>query len=216
MSKITHPTRVILSGRSTLGKTTLAVDIICLQLMHSVRRCFAVCPTFWRQNALLPLRAIPGAFHKKNVFTQNIPQAFDRIYNTLVREKTSIPTLLFVDDVAGDYSTNMGNKGTFAKLCTESPHFNLSIVGCFQQLIQAAPPFRHNAECLISFAPTRTSCVRIIKDEFNPCPADPLSEKKVRDALNHIWDNGNYCFLFKEKRSKTVSYYREFEARVTV
>lgn len=188
-----------------MGKTTLAVDIICAQLFKSVRRCFAACPTFWQQPALAPLRRVKLAFPPKHVFTNVDDNLFDRLFHLFSRDR--VPTLLFVDDAAAEQATNKGNKGAFARLCLAAPHINLTIVGVFQRLASCSPALRDNCECLISFKPTQLPDVDRIIQEYNPCPAEKLSKDIVRRALSYAWDNARFCFIWREKFTGRMLYY---------
>lgn len=199
-----HPFRLIVAGRSTMGKTTLAVDIMLSKLMRSVKRCFAVCPTFWEQPALARLRKIPGAFTKKTVFTRVDDNVFEYIYVQL--KKIPGPTLLFVDDAAAEAATNKGNKGSFSRLCLAAPHLNLTIIGCFQRLTSASPALRDNAEGLIAFAPTKILDVDTIVKEFNPCPAKKNSKEIVSKALQYAWDEKMYALIWRVKRGPVIFY----------
>lgn len=188
-----------------MGKTTLAVDIICAQLLRSVKRCYAVCPTFWQQPSLETLRKIKGAFTKKTVFTQVHDQVFDVLFK--IMDNDHIPTLLFVDDAAAEAATNKGNKGSFARLCIAAPHLNLTIVGCFQRLTSCSPAFRDNCECLISFIPSKTIDVDTLVKEFNPRPAHAMSASIVKKALEYAWKNARFCFIFREAFTGQIYYY---------
>lgn len=199
-----HPFRLIITGRSTMGKTTLSVDIILAKILKSVNRCFAVCPTFWEQPALKRLRQIPGAFTKKTVFTKVDDNVFEFIYQQLSRNPA--PTLLFVDDAAAEAATNKGNKGSFSRLCLAAPHLNLTIVGCFQRLTSASPAFRDNAEGLISFVPTKLLDVDTIVKEFNPCPATKNSKDIVSKALQYAWNESMYALIWRVKRGPVLFY----------
>jgi len=187
-----------------MGKTTLAVDIILDRIIKDVRRCFAVCPTFWEQPALKRLRRIPGAFTKQTVFTKVDDSIFERIYAELKRRPA--PTLLFVDDAAAEAATNKGNKGAFSRLCLASPHLNLTIVGCFQRLTSASPAFRDNTEALISFVPTKILDVDTVVKEFNPCPAKKNSKEIVAKALQYAWDTHMYALIWRVKRGPVLFY----------
>ena len=199
-----HPFRLIVSGRSTMGKTTLSVDIILAHIIKQVRRCFAACPTFWDQPALARFRSIPGAFTKKTVFTQVDDNVFEFIYQQLKRNPA--PTLLFVDDAAAEAATNKGNKGAFSRLCLAAPHLNLTIIGCFQRLTAASPAFRDNAEGLISFTPTKLMDVDTIVKEFNPCPAKKNSKEICSKALQYAWDEHMYALIWRMKRGPVIFY----------
>lgn len=177
--------------------------------MKDVKRCFAVCPTFWQQPAFSRLRAIPGAFTRRNVFTKVSDKVFEYIYQQLDRIRA--PTLLIVDDAAADHATNRGNKGSFSRLCIASPHLNLSIVGCFQRLTSASPAFRDNTEALVSFVPTKMLDVTTIVEEFNPKPAALNSKEVVKNALTQAWKDHRFCFIWREPFTGKIQYYCGFD-----
>lgn len=187
--------RLIVTGRSTMGKTTLAVKIILSCLMKRVRRCYACCPTFYNQDALSPLRDIPGAFPRSHVFTRVNDDCFNAIYRALCAKPA--PTLLFVDDAAAEAATNKGNKGAFSRLCLAAPHLQLFIVGVFQRLSSASPALRDNAEGIISFRPTRIRDVDIIVDEFNAFPARMDNKILLRQILDQCWTKARFAFIWR-------------------
>lgn len=211
---IQHPTRVIFTGRSTMGKTTLAVDVIMTQLIQEVKQVFAACPTFWEQPQLAPLRAIKKCFTPKNVFTTVDDSVFEYIYKCLAKHQPRIPTLLLVDDAAAESATNKGNKGSFSRLCLASPHLNLTIIGVFQRLTSASPALRDNTECVVSFIPSRISDVDVIYREFNPCAANPQSKSIVGNALTECWDKSRYCFIYRPPRIGRVDFFAAFDYQV--
>lgn len=196
VSLITHPSRLLLTGRSTMGKTTLAVDIICHSLIRKVKRVFAVCPTFWQQPSLARLRNIKGAFNKTNVFTKVNDEVFEYIYQILITQPAD--TLIFVDDAAAEAATNKGNKGAFARLCISCNHNKTSMVAIFQRLTSATVQLRSNCEGLISFIPSDIASVDVIYKEFNPSPASPQSKEIVQKALLLAWTNARFCFIWRE------------------
>ena len=195
-----------------MGKTTLCVDIILKQLIHSVNRCFAACPTFWQQPALKRLRRIKGAFPRKHVFTNISDNIFETIFR--VCDRDHVPTLLYVDDAAAEASTNRGNKGAFARLCIAAPHLNLTIVGCFQRPTLCTPSLRDNAECYISFISSRVEDVELIRKELNPSPASPINRQTVCNALEYAWRNARFCFIFREAFTGRILYHVGFDRRI--
>ncbi len=195
-----------------MGKTTMAVDLICNHLIKSVKRCFAVCPTWYTQPSLSRLRKIKGAFKARNVFTNVDDQVFEHIYRRLI--KHPMPTLLFVDDAAAEAATNKGNKGSFSRLCLASPHLKLTIVGCFQRFSAASPSFRDNTEGVISYVPTKIQDVDILTDEFNPCPAHLESKKIVKQALDYGWRNSRFTFIWRPNFSGEVLYFSGFDKKI--
>lgn len=210
--KIKHPYRLLVTGRSTMGKTTLAVDIIIHRLMRGTRRCFAVCPTWYQQKALAPLRAIKGAFPPQNVFTKVSDDVFNHIFAICNRDHA--PTLVFLDDSAAEAATNKGSKGAFARLSIACNHLNISMVGIFQRLTQASPAFRDNAEGIISFIPSKMLDVDTIVDEFNPCPAHPESRLIVKKSLELAWNHARFCFIHREAFTGKVIFHSGFKNRI--
>jgi hypothetical protein len=209
---LNHPVRLIVTGRSTVGKTTLCVDVICEKIIKNVKRVFAVCPTFWEQAALSRLHQIPNCFNNKNVFTEVNDEVFEKIYEEL--SKNNIPTLLFVDDAAADKATNSGNKGAFSKLCLAAPHLNLTIVGCFQRLTACSPAFRDNTEALVSFIASKQQDADTVVKEFNPFPNDRTKDKYVRAALQLGWDTDRFTFIYREPFVGKVHFYSGFKKKI--
>ena len=196
-----------------MGKTTLAVDIICTNLLKQVRRCYAACPTFHQQPALARLREAKGnPFPKRHIFTTVSDDVFEAIFIALNRVRA--PTLLLVDDAAAEAATNKGNKGAFSRLCLAAPHLNLSIVGVFQRLTSASPAFRDNCEGIISFVPTKILDVDVIFKEFNPAPASMKSKNIVFNALSSAWQFSRFCFIWREKFTGHVFYFAGFDTRI--
>lgn len=195
-----------------MGKTTLAVDVIIHRLMRGIRRCFAVCPTWYEQPALAPLRRIKDAFPRNRVFTTVDDAVFQHIFN--VCSRTHAPTIIFVDDAAAEHATHGGNKGAFARLSLACNHLNISMVGIFHRLTQASPALRDNAEGLISFIPSKIYDVDIIYDEYNPCPANQNSKEIVKKSLDLAWKKARFCFIHREGFSGQIQYYAGFKERI--
>ncbi len=204
------PFRIIFAGKSTMGKTTMAVDIIMKHILPKVTRVFAACPTFWQQPALKRLRGVNGAFNKRKVFTRVDDEVFEYIFSVL--DRNPAPTLLFVDDAAAEASTNKGNKGAFSRLCLASPHLQLTIVGCFQRLSSASPALRDNTEGLVQFIPSKIHDVDTIEEEFNPFPAARKSTEIVREALQKGWDTSRFTFIWRQNFTGAIFYYSGFDS----
>ncbi len=204
--------RLLITGRSTMGKTTLGVKIILQCLMKRVRRCYAVSPTWYDQDTLAPLRNVPGAFPRQNVFTDVSDDCFNHIYRCL--KKAPCPTLLFIDDAAAERATNTGNKGAFSRLCLAAPHLQLFMVGIFQRLTAASPSLRDNAEGIISFRPTRTGDVDLLVDEFNPFPARRDNKHLLRSIIDHCWNKSRFAFIWREGFTGVTRYYCGLGAEV--
>ncbi len=195
LTHFSHPTRILIAGRSTSGKTTLAVQLVTRHMLRGLRRCYAVCPTFYSQPALKPLRLIKGGFQHKDVFLDPSNEAFDYVLEQQRAYRT--PALLFVDDAAADSCTNAGSKGSFARLCIMAPHLNLTIVSIFQALKQCTLAMRTNCEILVSFQPNGVREVECILEEFNPFPSAVDSKKRVKAMLTQAWTQYRYAIIIK-------------------
>ncbi len=195
-----------------MGKTTLAVDLICKYILPHVRRCIAVCPTFWQQDTLKRLRQVRGAFTRTSVYSRADDSVFDKIFNVL--NKKPAPTLLFIDDCAAEAATNKGNKGSFSRLCLAAPHLNLTIIGCFQRITAASPAFRDNCEGLISFITSSTLDTKVLYTEFNPQPGRKDNNEDVCNALSKVWDEHRFCFIWREAYTGKIHYYAGFDGEI--
>lgn len=213
--ELQHPVRLLITGRSTLGKSTLAQQFICQKIMKNVNRCFACCPTFWMQDALKPMRDIPNAWSKENVFTDVNDDVFGLICEIL-EATPQIPTLLFVDDAGSEKSTNRGTKGYFARLCIAAPHLNLTIVGVFQYMKMVTNQMRYNCEALVSFIPCSIFDVKYIYEEFNPCATDPNSLAIVQNALTQAYQEKRFAFILRQKWTGKVFYHAGFDKRINL
>lgn len=209
--QISHPYRLLIAGRSTSGKTTLAVELILQQLLRQVRRCYAVCPSFFIQQTLEPLRRVRGAFQRRDVFTNVSNEAFEKIFETQRQFKT--PALLFLDDAAAEYCTNAGSKGPFARLCIQSSHLNLSVVAIFQGITQACKPLRYNCEGVIVFMPNGERETKTIIEEFNIDSSNPGMRKMMLQALNVAWMEHRFAFIHKS--FPQARFYAGFTKQIT-
>jgi hypothetical protein len=194
-----------------MGKTTLMTEVVCRMLLKDVKRCFAVCPTWYQQPALKKLRQIKGAFPRNRVSQVANEEVFERIFQLLNKEKINgkfIPTLLIVDDCAAESSLNKGNHGAYARLAIASPHLQLSICTVVQKLVSCSPMMRENAEGIISFIPSRVGDVDILVDEFNPCPYIYENKRLLLKILERCWKAHRFCFIWREKLTGKVAYYK--------
>jgi hypothetical protein len=205
---------ILFTGRSGMGKTTLAVKVILKRYINVVNQVFAICPTFWVQAPLEPLRKIPNCFNDSNVFTNVTEGIFKRVLNLIVSNKKRPKTLLFIDDAAGDFCTNRGNKGSFAKLSIAAPHLNLSIIGIFQQAKTASPSFRNNCEGLVSFVSNRRADVEIICNEFNPLPASNNSPNLVNRAIVQAWKEARFLFVWRGQFDVNTTFFGGFNKKI--
>lgn len=194
---IIHPARLLIIGRSTSGKSTFAVSLIQRFIFRQVRRCYAICPTFYTQPTLYPLRQVQGAFRRKDIFSSASDDAFRFIFDQ--QRRFPYPALLFIDDVADAHCTNIGSKGAFAKLCIQAPHINLTIVAIFQGLTQCSKAMRINTEGLIAFMPDSEDEVNQITKEFNPWGFQLGGKKLLRTRLEETWKNERFAFFWKTK-----------------
>jgi hypothetical protein len=201
-----------------MGKTTLMTEIVMKYLIKSVRRCFAVCPTWYQQPALAPLRRIKGAFPRNRVSQQATEQTFEAIFYLLNTERLKgrrIPTLLIVDDCAAESSLNKGNHGAYGRLAIASPHLNLSICTVVQKMVSASPLMRENTEGVIAFIPSRVADIDIIVDEYNPFPFLSNNRKLLLRVLEKCWRENRYTLIWREPLTGKTAYYAGLQEEIT-
>lgn len=207
-AKIKHPCRVLLCGRSGLGKTTLSQSIIVQRLLPFVYDVYIACPTFWEQHQLSELRR-SKKIKKENVYTDVTENTFIEIYEKILKNGKR-QAILYVDDAAAERCTNVGSKGPFARLCIASPHLNLSIIGCFQRITSATVGLRDNCEAFISFVPTKSHDVDTIIEEYNPTPSLNGSANKLGAILNSLWKKYRFVFIHRPIFVGNINFYGEF------
>lgn len=227
------PVRVIFSGRSTLGKSTLAVDLAMERILPHVRQVFAVCPTFWQQDQLSRFRQLRtkkgnhpvftprNQFNPQgNVFTDVSDETFATILSILDSQQPRIPTFLFVDDAAADASTNMGSKGAFSHLAISAPHLKLTIFGCFQRLTSASVSFRDNSEAWILFHTTRMQDVDVTCDELNPVvQRGHVGREIVSRCMRECWQgdgdvHSRFLFAWRPPGQTQLHFHAGFDREI--
>ena len=203
----------MVGGRSGQGKTTLVIQLIKKCFLKDVQRCFVACPTWYSQRMFHSLRKIPGAFPDKYCFTEVVDSVFEYVWQQC--NKFRAPTLLFVDDAGAEASIHKGNKGAFARLCINSRHLNLTIIGIVQRFTLVTPSFRDNCEAIISFIPTKDDDVDLIAREFNPSPGHKDGRLEAKRYLLQAWTSRDmFCFIYRPPRNPKIYFYNGLHTRL--
>lgn len=208
--------RVLINGRSGLGKTHLAVGLVEKFFIPVVDIVFIICPSFFTQKTFKNLRRKVA---KENVLAGHpTDKTFEIIKKRILKYRKidrNYRFLLFIDDVSSDYSTNMGRKGNFASLSANAPHINLSIIACFQQATACSPAYRNNAEHIIVFPPADKSAYDIFVKEFNPYIYDKIKSKLFLEEVSKIWNKGRFVYISRIPRHPTLAF-EEFNKEIKI
>jgi energy-coupling factor transporter ATP-binding protein EcfA2 len=201
-------TRILITGRSKSGKTTLALAIACRLIIPYMNRVILVCPSSVSQSAF---QCLLEHVHEKDRHVTNASnELFQSILDSVRQEwndsKRQKRTLLFLDDIAGDSCTNQGRKGAFANLINESNHIGLSIIGIFQQAAACSNVFRDNAEDIIIFPPARKEDMKKVSEEFIPYQYDEEKKERAIEIATYIWSEGDFLFIHRPPRDQPIMF----------
>jgi hypothetical protein len=202
--------RILVLGRSQWGKTTLSVGLIAKIFVPYVDRIIAISPTFFTQPTYAPLRPFVGdGDAHTNEPTDETFNLIQEDVQSYYDSDQSLKTLVVLDDLSADYSTNTGRKGGFGRLILSAPHMGVSIVGIFHQATTVTATFRDNAEVIICFPVQRLEDYRIIDREFNPFNADePDRRKSFMRIVRTAWREGAYITIIRIPRQQTICLYK--------
>ncbi len=153
---IVHPSRLLISGRSRMGKTTFAVKLICQQFRRIVDRIIIVCPTYNIQDTFDPIRKL---VQPCDVYTRATKEDFVLIYKSIKKIQEFNKSkgnamqriLILVDDMAGTPALHGSRISPFAHLSIQTPHWSTSMIVITQQPTNVSPSFRDNAEAIVVF-----------------------------------------------------------------
>jgi len=197
------PIRILIFGRSKLGKTTLAMAIFATSFFNIVDNIFVVSPNY-AQKTFDGLRCFVD---DDNIYDQTESlNVYEEIFNKLTnihKDNPDSKSLLIVDDVSTDTSTNTGRKGPFAKLVISAPHLNLSIIGIFHQVKTVTGTFRDNADIIIAFEPSSQAEFETLIRDLMPISFTKNYNKNL-DILETSWKNGSFISIIRLIRKGTI------------
>lgn len=204
---IRHPFRLLVSGSSGKGKTTLIKKIVLNYFTKQVDEIIIISPTANSQ-----FRE-PGFDEAEKI--DNVEEGIGKITSMIEIRKRGddslkTRTLVIIDDAAGDKATNNRRKGDFAQLSVMTNHFNISVFGLFQQAKTCDANFRDNVNGVIMFATTRLEDMDILYKEYNP--SIYLKKMVFFSLMDELWGpkQTNFCFIHKPARNR-ICYFRNFE-----
>lgn len=219
---IQHPTRVFCIGRSQMGKTTLAVQVI-MERFANLDRYIVICPS-WDQPTYNPIR---DWFKPCDVYRNPQRNTFDKIvqeiraFNEFARRKglETPKTFVLFDDMAGNNLVHSNGKGSFPNFATQTVHEGASLMVISQEPKRADPTFRKNCENFIIFPSEAKYDVDWLNESFN----SPVFGKghNFYDVLNFAWTAGKgrselgKHFMFIHSAPRTYSrFYCDFDRQV--
>lgn len=206
LSHLRHPFRLLVSGKSLSGKTTIVVTM--LKFLIPIER--------WENIILISPTAAQPTWNPIRVYiTQEISKSSDEVFERITRrqrvrqDEEPEKTLLLIDDSSAEHSTNQGRKGGLAMLGNTARWMNLSVIIMTQNLTSISPSFRENAEGIIMFQTLKKNEFKYLSDERNPyMGADDETMKRVyRMATMQP-----YQFYFQINTASGVRNYQGFEA----
>lgn len=158
--KIKHPCRILVSGRSQSGKTTLASDI--LMWLHPQVDIIILCsPTQAYQKTWIKVEDYI------NYRVEKPQEAFDIVDGITEKEGNSKRVLLVMDDISYEQVMNTGNKGTISKLSYNAIWLNITLLVVCHKTHNISNSVRENLEHYIQFRTTSPTELDEVADNFN-------------------------------------------------
>ncbi len=212
---IKHPTRVLVSGKSQSGKTTLMLKLLTKRLIKQVERLIVVCPTFLPQPKY---RVLDKFLDEGDFFESAHESTFIEIRTQIEDQKWQVKTLLLIDDQAAETALHTGRKGPFAFLSYNAIWLNLTIIVVTQNLTAVTPAFTDNCENLLVFKTLRRRELDLLGDEFNP-----FDDKNAFRAFYYYAVGGaggipevKYNFLYVNLNSSPVRFFKGFSLELLI
>lgn len=211
LTKMQPTIRMLITGRSKSGKTSLAVGLIETFILPFVHRVIVVCPTAEDQ---VIYDNILSYVSEKDFYDEELyEEDWDEILSSIVKEykesNKKKRTLLIVDDCASDSATNAGRKSAFSRLVTLSNHKGTSIVGIFQQVTTVTPSLRDNAEMIVTFPPARSQDFELFMKEF-VFINNKKKRKECVDRFELTWKEPGFIVVYRPGR-RFASIFKNFD-----
>ncbi len=220
---IQHPTRIFVVGRSQMGKTTLAVQVI-KERFSNMDRFIALCPSFHSQETFDPIRHL---FKKEDVYENPKPSTFKKIvddikaFNEFARAKGERKprTFILIDDMAGTNVIHGSGKGAFAHFSIQVTHAGCSTMVISQDPIRVDPNFRKNCENFIIFPSEAKYDMKWLEESFNSRVFSQHHD--FTDIVYQAWTAGKgnneigKHFLFISSQPRSLSkFFSDFDNQV--
>ncbi len=209
--------RLLTMGRSGMGKTTLSVAVACRLIIPYIQRVILICPSAQSQLSFgcILEHVASKDLHVSTTSNELFRSILESVRTEWGKSNGKTRTLLFMDDIAGDFCTNQGRKGDFANLLNESNHIGLSVIGIFQQASGCSSVLRDNTENIIIFPPSREDDIKVVYREFIPYQYSKEKRQEAIDAATEVWDDGEFVFIHRPPRSHGMMF-RGFDEKIVI
>jgi ABC-type oligopeptide transport system ATPase subunit len=190
ISKINHPSRTLIIGKSRSGKTTIAVDIVGwlqLQLDYII----IASPTYAKQKTWDPVRKYINKHFLDPIKAMEYLMEYRDDHN-------DANIGLIMDDVSFDHVVNPGNKGTFPMLCYNAVHENISLIIICHRAANVSVALRDNADNYIQFFISSEKQLKSLAEDFSVSGKTADYLKLIKTTITDPILNGidKYPFLF--------------------
>jgi energy-coupling factor transporter ATP-binding protein EcfA2 len=231
-----HPFRLLITGRSGYGKTTLATQLA-LILEDQFDEILIVAPKVSRSDTIDHLFgtgkvtfAHSNPFEGLALAKQFIEDKRDAIEemnrnppNQTLRALGFLPEykpkrqpnfLLFIDDVASEKGVKSRDRtSALDRTSIISRHLNVSIIGIFQQILTGTLSFRKNAEALIAFPSNDMDDTKTLVKEWNP--NSELTMPQGRRLFQKAWNRNLFLFIYSPPRDRS-RYFIGFQEEIDI
>jgi hypothetical protein len=220
---IQHPTRILVIGRSQMGKTTLSVQVV-LNRFPDMDRYIAICPSFHSQSTFDPIRHL---FRHDDVYENPKADIFKKIFNDIKAFNTFAiskgrrrpNTFILLDDMTGNNIIHGSGKGTFAQFACQVTHFKASLMVISHDPKRVDPNFRKNAENFIIFPSESKYDTAWLEESFNSRVFSLHHD--FNDIVYQAWTGGKgnkevgKHFLFISSQPRQLSrFFSDFEYQI--
>lgn len=199
LRRVQHPSRLLVTGRSKCGKTSVAVyTILQLHKRYKWHHIYLVCPTA-EQPTFDPIRK-----YIERTWKEGDEETFTTILRRVkINHAEGRRSLLIIDDCSGDTGTNTGRKGALPTLANNARWLSLSIVIITQNMTSITPSFRDNADCCLMFNTLKQAERNYYLQERNPFDTPQMMKRVMMEAF----EKGPHGFLTQVVDNQGVHFF---------
>lgn len=205
---ITHPFRIVISGKSGKGKTTTLINLLVRDdiIDETFDELYIICPTFWTDNNY---RII-----KKNESTFIFNTYNEEVIEKIIKESSknnSKKKMIVLDDILGE-TIKKGGVSTYQtqinKLLGNARHYNISVILSVQNIGQLNDGVLHNTDILIFYPTINELEFKKVKEKF----AGNMTLPTFRKLCKFAWEDNSRNFLLINNHYKLNEpiYYKNF------
>jgi hypothetical protein len=122
-------------------------------------------------------------------------------------------SLLILDDVSAEDTTNRGRKGSLANLSNNARWIGLSMIIITQSMPSITPAFRDNAEAVMVFHTLKRAERQYLLDERNPFQ----NKETMQRVLQEAFPRGEpHAMLLQIVTDQGVHFFSDFDRLITV